>query len=77
MFGFIVMLIMTLSGHPWIIKGQLISKCLFEKIVWTKIAPKNMIDSAHKLSGQNLSNFLVVFWSKRFFQQDILKLTDL
>ena len=58
-------------------KGQLISKCLFEKIVWTKIPPKNLIDSAHKLSGQNLSNFSVVFWSKRFFQKDILKLTDL
>ena len=27
-------------------KGQLISKCLFEKIVWTKIPPKNLIDSA-------------------------------
>ena len=29
-------------------KGQLISKCLFEKIVWTKIPPKNLIDSALK-----------------------------
>ena len=28
-------------------KGQLISKCLFEKIVWTKIPTKNLIDSAH------------------------------
>ena len=27
-------------------KGQLISECLFEKIVWTKIPPKNLIDSA-------------------------------
>ena len=27
-------------------KGQLISKCLFEKIVWTKIPRKNLIDSA-------------------------------
>ena len=27
-------------------KGQLISKCLFEKIVWTKIPLKNLIDSA-------------------------------
>ena len=27
-------------------KGQLISKCLFEKIVWTKIPTKNLIDSA-------------------------------
>ena len=29
-----------------ITKGQLISKCLFEKIVWTKIPTKNLIDSA-------------------------------
>ena len=29
------------------IKGQLISECLFEKIVWTKIPTKNLIDSAH------------------------------
>ena len=50
-------------------KGQLISKCLFEKIVWTKIPPKNLIDSALKVCGQNLSNFLVVFWSKQFFKQ--------
>ena len=28
-------------------KGQLISECLFEKIVWTKIPTKNLIDSAH------------------------------
>ena len=28
------------------VKGQLISKCFFEKIVWTKIPPKNLIDSA-------------------------------
>ena len=30
-------------------KGQLISKCLFEKIVWTKIATKNLIDSAQQV----------------------------
>ena len=28
-------------------------------------------------AGQNLSNFSLVFWSKRSFQKDILKLTDL
>ena len=28
-------------------KGQLISECFFEKIVWTKIPTKNLIDSAH------------------------------
>ena len=59
------------------VKGQLISKCLYEVIVWTKIPTKNLIDSALKVTGQNLSNFLLVFWSKRFFQKDILKLTDL
>ena len=31
-----------------VFKGQLISKCPFEKIVWTKIPPKNLIDSALK-----------------------------
>ena len=31
-------------------KGQLISKCLFEKIVWTKIPTKNLIDFAHYTS---------------------------
>ena len=40
-------------------KGQLISKCLFEKIVWTKIPTKILIVSALALSGQKLSNFFV------------------
>ena len=30
-------------------KGQLISKCLFEKIIWTKIPTKNLIDSAQQV----------------------------
>ena len=30
------------------VKGQLISECLFEKIVWTKIPTKNLIDSAQQ-----------------------------
>ena len=29
-------------------KGQLISKCLFEKIVWPKTPTKNLIDSAQQ-----------------------------
>ena len=29
-------------------KGQLISECLFEKIVWTKIPTRNLIDSAQQ-----------------------------
>ena len=45
-------------------KGQLISKCLYEIIVWTKIPTKNLI-SALKGPGQKLSNFSLVFWSKR------------
>ena len=45
-------------------KGQLISKCLYEVIVWTKIPTKNLI-------------ILLVFWSERWFHKDILKLTDL
>ena len=58
-------------------KGQLISKCLYEIIVWTKIPTKILIVSALALSGQKLSNFLLVFWSKRRLQKDILKLSDL
>ena len=30
-------------------KGRLISKCLFEKLVWTKIPTKNLIDSAQQV----------------------------
>ena len=58
-------------------KGQLISKYVYEIIVWTKIPTKILIVSALALSGQKLSNFLLVFWSKRRLQKDILKLTDL
>ena len=58
-------------------KGQLISKCLYEVIVWTKIPTKNLIISALKGPGQKLSKFSLVFWSKRWFHKDVLKLTDL
>ena len=47
------------------LKGQLISKCLYEIIVWTKTPPFFLIISALALSGQKLSNFSLVFWSKR------------
>ena len=40
--------IMT-TGDPSPPKGQLISECLFEKIVWTKIPTKNLIDSAQQV----------------------------
>ena len=39
---------MKLQQIPSLPKGQLISKCLFEKIVWTKIPAKNLIDSAQQ-----------------------------
>ena len=58
-------------------KGQLISKCLFEVFVWTKIPTKSLIISALKGPGQKLSKFSLVFWSKRWFHKDILKLIDL
>ena len=32
-----------------LVKGQLISECLFEKIVWTKIPTQNLIDSAQQV----------------------------
>ena len=46
-------------------KGQLISNCLNEIIVWTKISTKNLTNPALEWVGQNLSNFSLVFWSKR------------
>ena len=39
----------VLSLNSSTFKGQLISKCLFEKIVWTKIPTKNLIDSAQQV----------------------------
>ena len=63
-----ILIVLTLKHIEYKAKGQLISKCLFEKIVWTKIPTKNLIDSAQQV---------LVFWSKRFFQKDILKSTDL
>ena len=47
------------------VKGQLISKCLFEVFIWTKIPTKNLIISALKGPGHKLSKFALVFWSKR------------
>ena len=41
--------------------GQLISKCLFEVFVWTKIPTKILIISALKGPGQKLSKFSLVF----------------
>ena len=61
----------------FVAKGQLISKCLNEIIVWTKIPTKILIVSALALSGQKLSKILLVFWTKRRFQKYFLKLTDL
>ena len=55
------------------VKGQLISKCLFEKIVWTKIAPKNLIDSALKYCRAESIKFfggilVQTIFSKRHFE---------
>ena len=53
-------------------KGQLISKCLFEKIVWTKIPTKNLIDSAHYTCWAESIKFFVgilvqtIFFKKTF-----------
>ena len=54
-------------------KGQLISKCLFEKIVWTKIPPKNLIDSALKYCRAESIKFfggilVQTIFSKRHFK---------
>ena len=38
---------------------------------------EKLTNSALEWVGQNLSNFSLVFWSKRWHQKDILKLTDL
>ena len=37
-----------MDTQAFLAKGQLISECLFEKIVWTKIPTKNLIDSAQQ-----------------------------
>ena len=51
-------------------KGQLISKCLFEKIVWTKIPPKNLIDSAlNNSQGRIYQIFWWYFGPKDFFKK--------
>ena len=54
-----------LSNVLYSFKGQLISKCLFEVFVWTKIPTKFLIISALKGPWQKLSKFSLVFWSKR------------
>ena len=56
-----------------IFKGQLISKCLFEKIIWTKIPPKNLIDSALKYCRAESIKFfggilVQTIFSKRHFE---------
>ena len=56
-----------------VVKGQLISECLFEKIVWTKIPTKNLIDSAQQVYWAESIKFFVGILVKK----DILKLTDL
>ena len=60
-------------GFLFLTKGQLISKCLFEQIVWTKIPTKNLIDSAHYTSWAESIKFFVgilaqTIFSKRHFE---------
>ena len=50
-------------------KGQLISKCLYEIIVWTKIQTKFFLVSALALSGQKLSNFCWYFGPNEDFKK--------
>ena len=61
------------SCETEITKGQLISKCLFEKIIWTKIPTKNLIDSAHYTCWAESIKFFVgilvqMIFSKRHFE---------
>ena len=63
--------ISTNTNNPT--KGQLISECLFEKIVWTKIPTKNLIDSAHYTCWAESIKFFVgilvqTIFSKRHFE---------
>ena len=59
-------------------KGQLISECLFEKIVWTKIPTKNLIDSAHYTCwAESIKFFVGILVQTIFSKKNILKLTDL
>ena len=48
-----------------------------KKLSFQAGSTKGQLISEYILAGQNLSNFSLVFWSKRFFEKDILKLTDL
>jgi hypothetical protein len=55
------------------VKGQLISKCLYEVIVWTKIPPKNLIISALKGARAEIIKFfggilVQTMISKRHFE---------
>ena len=54
-------------------KGQLISERLFEKMVWTKIPTKNLIDSAHYTCWAESIKFFIgilvqTIFSKRHFE---------
>ena len=55
-------------------KGQLISKCLFEKIVWTKIPTKNLIDSAQKCLYRQ-GKYLC--WPESYIIYEVLPVTNL
>ena len=68
--------ICDMYSHLYVIqifKGQLISKCLFEKIVSTKIPTKNLIDSAHYTCwAESIKCFVGILvqtiFSKRHFE---------
>ena len=55
-------------------KGQLLSKCLFEKIVSTKIPTKNLIDSAQK-SLYRQGKYLC--WPESYIIYEVLPVTNL
>ena len=57
------------TKFPDTFKGQLISKCLYEIIVWTKMPTKILIVSALALSGQKLSNFCWYFGPNEDFEK--------
>ena len=56
-----------------IAKGQIILECPYEKIAYPKIGTKKFPRFLTEIS----EIFSLLFWDKRFFHKDILRLSDL
>ena len=64
----------VISGFlPWVFFvaswGLFGTSCRLPCLLYYIVSPQEASRKLQKISGQNLSNFSVVFWSKRFFQR--------